>query len=74
MTAQHPATPRYGARLIFVRVLARASWGVKAGGQPKTHLAHVLTVAINLQRIDAWLTDTPSFKARHSKFARLMAT
>ncbi len=44
-------------------------------GRPKTHLGHVLTaVAINLQRIDAWLTDTPHSKPRHSSFARLMAT
>jgi transposase len=43
-------------------------------GQPKTHLSHVLTaVAINLQRIDAWLTDTPRSTTRHSSFARLMA-
>jgi len=30
-------------------------------------------LAINLQRIDAWLTDTPTSRTRHSKF-RLMAT
>ena len=43
-------------------------------GQPKTHLGHVLTaVAINLQRIDAWLTDAPRSPTRHSAFARLMA-
>jgi transposase len=43
-------------------------------GQAKTHLGHVLTaVAINLQRIDAWLTETPRSKTRHSAFARLMA-
>jgi hypothetical protein len=42
-------------------------------GRSKTHLAHVLTaVAINLQRIDAWLTDTPPSKTRHSRFARLI--
>ena len=43
-------------------------------GRQKTHLGHVLTaVTINLQRIDAWLTDTPRSKTRHSSFARLMA-
>jgi transposase len=43
-------------------------------GQPKTHLGHVLTaVAVNLQRIDDWLTDTPRSATRHSAFARLMA-
>jgi len=43
-------------------------------GRAKTHLGHVLTaVAINLQRIDAWLTETPRSRTRHSAFARLMA-
>ena len=43
-------------------------------GPAKTHLGHVLTaVAINLPRIDAWLTDTPRSRTRHSSFARLMA-
>jgi transposase len=42
-------------------------------GQAKTHLGHVLTaVAVNLQRIDDWLTDTPRSVTRHSAFARLM--
>jgi transposase len=70
----------YGLRAGIEGTISQAvrACGVRRSryiGQPKTHLAHVLTaVAINLQRIDAWLTDTPSSKTRHSKFARLMAT
>jgi transposase len=69
----------YGLRAGIEGTISQAvrACGVRRSryiGQPKTHLAHVLTaVAINLQRIDAWLTDTPSSKTRHSKFARLMA-
>jgi transposase len=43
-------------------------------GQPKTHLQHILSaVAINLLRIDAWLTGTPLAPTRQSPFERLMA-
>jgi transposase len=69
----------YGLRAGIEGTISQAvrACGVRRSryiGQRKTHLAHVLTaVAINLQRIDAWLTDTPSSKTRHSKFARLMA-
>jgi transposase len=42
-------------------------------GQAKTHLGHVLSaVAVNLQRIDDWLTDKHRSVTRHSAFARLM--
>jgi transposase len=70
----------YGLRAGIEGTISQAvrACGVRRSryiGQPKTHLAHVLTaVAINLQRIDAWLTDTPTSRTRHSKFARLMAT
>ncbi len=41
-------------------------------GLDKTHLQHILTaVAINLVRIDAFLTQTPRGKTRCSNFARL---
>lgn len=43
-------------------------------GQAKTHLGHVLAAtAINLQRLDDWLTETPRSTTRHAAFARLMA-
>jgi transposase len=43
-------------------------------GRAKTHLGHVLTAAaINIQRIDDWLTGIPRSATRHSCFARLMA-
>jgi hypothetical protein len=38
-------------------------------GLAKTHLQHQLTAAaINLARIDAWLTETPRAKSRTSHF------
>src|SRR5947209_4875694 len=43
-------------------------------GLHKTHLQHVLTaVAINLERIDAVLTNTPRGKTRQSHLVRLAA-
>jgi transposase len=69
----------YGIRAGIEGTISQAvrSCGVRRSryvGRQKTHLGHVLTaVAINLQRIDAWLTDTPRSKTRHSSFARLMA-
>lgn len=44
-------------------------------GLDKVHVQHVLaSVAINLVRIDAVLTDTPRGKTRRSRFARLAIT
>lgn len=69
----------YGLRAGIEGTISQAvrTCGVRRSryiGQAKTHLGHVLTaVAINLQRIDAWLTDTPRSRTRHSTFARLMA-
>jgi transposase len=69
----------YGLRAGIEGTISQAvrACGVRRSryvGQAKTHLGHVLTaVAINLQRIDAWLTDTPRSRTRHSSFARLMA-
>jgi hypothetical protein len=41
-------------------------------GQPKTHLAHVLTAtAINLVRMDAWWTGTPTGPTRTSRLTTL---
>jgi transposase len=41
-------------------------------GQPKTHLQHQLTAAaLNLTRIDNWLTDTPIATTRTSRLAAL---
>jgi hypothetical protein len=41
-------------------------------GQPKTHLANVLSAtAINLIRVDAWLNGTPLGTTRVSHLARL---
>lgn len=41
-------------------------------GQPKTHLAHILSAtAINLIRADAWLNGTPPGTTRVSHLARL---
>jgi transposase len=41
-------------------------------GLAKTHLQHVLTAtAINLVRLDAWLTDTPHGKTRTTRFQAL---
>jgi transposase len=43
-------------------------------GRAKTHLGQVLAaIAINVQRLDDWLTGTPRSATRHSAFARLMA-
>jgi transposase len=43
-------------------------------GQPNTHLQHILSaVALNLLRINAWLTGIPLAPTRQSSFARLMA-
>ena len=70
----------YGIRAGIEGTISQAvrACGVRRSryvGRQKTHLGHVLTaVAINFQRIDAWLTDTPRSKTRHSSFARLMAT
>jgi transposase len=69
----------YGLRAGIEGTISQAvrSCGLRRSryvGQPKTHLGHVLTaVAVNLQRIDDWLTDTPRSATRHSAFARLMA-
>lgn len=42
-------------------------------GLPKTHLQHVLTAAaINLCRLDDWLSERPRATTRQSTFARLM--
>jgi hypothetical protein len=44
-------------------------------GLAKTRLQHQLTAtAINLVRMDAWLTDTPLAKTRTSRFAALNPT
>ena len=41
-------------------------------GEAKTHLQHILTAcAINISRIDNWLTGTPLAKTRTSRFAKL---
>jgi transposase len=41
-------------------------------GCAKTHLQHLLTAAaINLVRVDAWVTDTPLAKTRISRFLAL---
>jgi transposase len=41
-------------------------------GLAKTKLQHVFTaIAINVVRIDAWLTDRPIAKTRRSAFASL---
>ena len=69
----------YGLRAGIEGTISQAvrACGVRRSryiGQAKTHLGHVLAAgAINLQRIDAWLTDTPRSRTRHSTFARLMA-
>jgi len=43
-------------------------------GLAKTHLQHVLTAAaINLSRINDWLSGTPRARTRQSTFIRLMA-
>ena len=43
-------------------------------GIAKTHLQHVLTAAaINLSRINNWLSGTPRARTRQSAFVRLMA-
>src|SRR5204863_2997646 len=70
---------RYGQRAGIEGTISQGvrSCGLRRSrsvGRPKTHLGHILTaVAINLQRIDDWLTDTPRSTTRHSVFARLMA-
>jgi Transposase DDE domain len=44
-------------------------------GLPKTHLQHVLTaLALNLVRVDAWLTGTPLGGSWASRLTRLRAT
>jgi hypothetical protein len=41
-------------------------------GLPKTHLGHVLTAtAINIIRLDAWLTTTPLWPTRTSHLTHL---
>ncbi len=43
-------------------------------GLARTHLQHLLTAtAINLDRLAAWIDDTPAARTRRSAFARLMA-
>lgn len=43
-------------------------------GLAKTHLQHLLTAtAINLVRLDAWLTDQPRASTRPNRLARLVA-
>lgn len=43
-------------------------------GLAKTHLQHLLTAtAINLVRLDAWLTDQPRASTRPNNLARLVA-
>ncbi len=58
------------------------SQGVQACGLPhsryrglaRTHLQHVATgVAISLQRLDDWWTETPRAVTRPSRFAALAA-
>lgn len=42
-------------------------------GLPKTHLQHLLTAAaINLVRLDAWLTDRPRAASRPNRLAALL--
>ncbi|GAA3474856.1 transposase [Nonomuraea roseola] len=68
---------RYQARQGIEATIAQ---GVKAfglrrsryRGTAKTHLQHLLTAAaINLVRLDAWLTDKPLAPTRVSHFAAL---
>ena len=44
-------------------------------GQAKTHLQHVFTaVAMNLDRLDAWLQGSPRAQTRRSRFTALAPT
>ncbi|GAC1436752.1 MAG: hypothetical protein NVSMB54_37440 [Ktedonobacteraceae bacterium] len=68
---------RYTTRAGIEATISQAVRGMgirhaRYDGLHKTHLQHVLTaVAINFVRLDAFLTDIPRGKTRHSHFARL---
>lgn len=48
------------------------SLGGHAHGHIKTHLQHIATAdAVNVGRLQNWLTATPRAKTRFSRFARL---
>jgi hypothetical protein len=38
---------------------------------PKTHVQHIATAAINIDRIVAWLDERPRAQTRPSRFAAL---
>jgi hypothetical protein len=75
------ATPawrdRYAHRSGIEGTIAQASrrsdlHHARYRGLPKTHLQHVLTaLALNLVRVDAWLTGTPVGGSWISRLARL---
>ena len=73
---------RYGKRAGVEGTLSQAvrAFGLRRCryiGLAKTQLQHVFTaIAINIVRVDAWLTDRPRAKTRRSAFASLapMAT
>ncbi|WP_267905297.1 transposase [Streptomyces marianii] len=60
---------RYDVRAGVEGTISQA---VRRTGLPKTHLGNVLAVtAINLIRLDAWLTGTPLGETRISHLTRL---
>jgi transposase len=69
---------RYGTRAGIEGTLSQAVRGFglrrcRYIGLPKTNLQHVFTaIAINIVRLDAWLTGAPIAKTRRSAFASLM--
>ena len=68
---------RYGPRAGVEGTLSQAvrAFGLRRCryiGLAKTQLQHVFTaIAINIVRVDAWLTDRPRAKTRRSAFASL---
>ena len=68
---------RYGKRAGVEGTLSQAvrAFGLRRcryRGLPKTKLQHVFTaIAINVVRLDAWLTERPVAKTRRSAFASL---
>ncbi|RSS79936.1 hypothetical protein EF918_15545 [Streptomyces sp. WAC06614] len=62
-------------RAWALRSYADSRWGLRRSryhGAAKTHLQHQFTAAaINLSRIDAWITETPRGSSRTSHFRRL---
>ncbi|WP_406012207.1 transposase [Streptomyces sp. NBC_00984] len=57
--------------------ISQAAWRTRIRrtrytGLPKTHLGHILAAtAINIIRLDAWITGTPLGETRTSHLARL---